>query len=54
MIQVEFIYSHKTANGDCVQRQYVPADGKDYERVMDIFLQKPEEYTLLDIKLITR
>ena len=49
MPPIMVVYEIKTANGAWRTRKYAPKDKKDYERVLSVVRENPEEYKILSV-----
>ena len=52
MRKIELIYEIKTANGDWRQKTFVSENGTEWERVVNIIHNNPNNYRVLGVKHI--
>ena len=50
---IEITYEHKTFLGNWRRYQYAVWDGKEYERVINIIHQNPDEYRIISVRHMT-
>lgn len=49
---LRLVYEHKTAGGVWLRKEYHTDDGKDWERVVNIIHQNPNEYRVITVERI--
>ena len=50
MRKIELIYEIKTANGDWRQKTFTTENGTEWERVVNIIHNNPNDYRVLGVK----
>ena len=50
MKKIKFTYIHETWNGILLEKEYIADDDKDYQRVVDIICNNPDEYKVISVE----